>query len=47
MASKKHFTAAEAKQIGEALGINWSKFDKVIVATSERIAKALSEKFSL
>ena len=27
MTSKKHFTAAEAKQIGEALGIDWSKFD--------------------
>jgi hypothetical protein len=24
--SKKHFTIAEAKQIGEALGIDWSKF---------------------
>jgi hypothetical protein len=27
MTTKKHFTAAEAKQIGEALGIHWSKFD--------------------
>ena len=27
MTTKKHFTAAEAKQIGEALGIDWSKFD--------------------
>jgi hypothetical protein len=27
MTSKKHFTAAEAKQIGEALGIDWTKFD--------------------
>ena len=27
MTSKKHFTAKEAKQIGEALGIDWSKFD--------------------
>jgi len=27
MTGKKHFTAAEAKQIGEALGIDWSKFD--------------------
>ena len=27
MTSKKHFTAEEAKQIGEALGIDWSKFD--------------------
>jgi len=27
MASKKHFTTKEAKQIGEALGIDWSKFD--------------------
>jgi len=27
MTSRKHFTAAEAKQIGEALGIDWSKFD--------------------
>ncbi|MFC1903358.1 DUF5661 family protein [Chloroflexota bacterium] len=25
--SKKHFTAEEAKKIGESLGINWSKFD--------------------
>jgi len=27
MTSKKHFTTGEAKQIGEALGIDWSKFD--------------------
>ena len=27
MTSKKHFTADEAKQIGEKLGIDWSKFD--------------------
>ena len=27
MASKKHFTSEEAKRIGEALGIDWSKFD--------------------
>ena len=27
MTSKKHFTNEEAKQIGEALGIDWSKFD--------------------
>jgi hypothetical protein len=27
MSSKKHFTAKEAKQIGEKLGINWDKFD--------------------
>jgi len=27
MTSKKHFTAEEAKRIGESLGINWSKFD--------------------
>ncbi len=27
MTTKKHFTAAEAEQIGEALGIDWSKFD--------------------
>lgn len=27
MTTKKHFTAAEAKKIGEALGIDWSKFD--------------------
>ena len=27
MTSKKHFTAEEAKQIGEKLGIDWSKFD--------------------
>jgi hypothetical protein len=25
--SKKHFTVEEAKQIGEELGIDWSKFD--------------------
>jgi len=27
MTSKKHFTTEEARQIGEALGIDWSKFD--------------------
>ena len=27
MTSKKHFTAGKAKQIGETLGIDWSKFD--------------------
>ena len=27
MTSKKHFTTEEAKLIGEALGIDWSKFD--------------------
>jgi len=27
MTSKKHFTTEEAKSIGEALGIDWSKFD--------------------
>ena len=27
MTSKKHFTAEEARKIGEALGINWGKFD--------------------
>ncbi|MFC1938897.1 DUF5661 family protein [Chloroflexota bacterium] len=27
MTSKKRFTTEEAKQIGEKLGINWSKFD--------------------
>ena len=27
MTSKKHFTAAEAKQIGESLGIDWRKYD--------------------
>lgn len=27
MISKKHFTPDEAKKIGEALGIDWSKFD--------------------
>ena len=27
MTSKKHFTNEEAKQIGEALGIEWSRFD--------------------
>lgn len=27
MESKKYFTAEEAEQIGEALGIDWSEFD--------------------
>ena len=27
MTSKKHFTTQEAKEIGERLGIDWSKFD--------------------
>ena len=27
MTGKKQFTEAEAKQIGEALGIDWSRFD--------------------
>ncbi len=27
MTVKKHFTAEEAKKIGEQLGIDWSKFD--------------------
>ena len=27
MENKKHFTAEEAKKIGEELGIDWSKFD--------------------
>ena len=27
MAGKKHFTAAEAKKIGEILGIDWSHYD--------------------
>jgi len=27
MTAKKHFTAEEAKVIGEQLGIDWSKFD--------------------
>ncbi|MFC1900519.1 DUF5661 family protein [Chloroflexota bacterium] len=27
MTAKKHFTTEEAKQIGEALGIDWSQFD--------------------
>ena len=27
MTSKKHFTAEEAKLIGESLGIDWTKFD--------------------
>ena len=27
MESKKHFTSKEAKRIGEALGIDWTKFD--------------------
>lgn len=27
MESKKHFTLEEAKEIGEKLGIDWTKFD--------------------
>ena len=27
MTVKKHFTTEEARQIGESLGIDWSKFD--------------------
>ena len=27
MTGEKHFTASEARQIGETLGIDWSKFD--------------------
>lgn len=27
MTSRKHFTAEEAKRIGESLSIDWSKFD--------------------
>ena len=27
MANRKHFTAEEAGEISEALGINWSQFD--------------------
>jgi hypothetical protein len=27
MSTKKRFTSQEAKQIGDALGIDWSKFD--------------------
>lgn len=27
MTAKKHFTADEAKAIGEKLGLDWSKFD--------------------
>lgn len=27
MTAKKHFSAEEAKKIGELLGIDWSKFD--------------------
>jgi hypothetical protein len=27
MTSKKHFTAKEAKKVGEALGIDWSEYD--------------------
>ena len=27
MTSEKHFTTEEAKRIGEALGIDWSKFN--------------------
>ena len=27
MSTKKHFTAEVAKEVGESLGIDWSKFD--------------------
>jgi len=27
MAEKKHFTAEQAKKIGEMLGLDWSRFD--------------------
>ena len=27
MEGKKHFTAKEAKRVGEALGIDWTEFD--------------------
>jgi len=27
MTAKKHFTTEEARKIGEALGIDWTKFD--------------------
>jgi len=27
MTAKKHFTTSEAKQIGEKLGVGWSRFD--------------------
>ena len=27
MTTKKHFTAEQAKEIGEKLGIDWSKYD--------------------
>lgn len=27
MTTKRHFTAAEAQQIGQTLGIDWSRFD--------------------
>lgn len=27
MTGKKHFTARETRQIGEALGIDWSRYD--------------------
>lgn len=27
MSAKKHFTAEEAKTIGEKIGVDWSKFD--------------------
>ncbi|MDD3420890.1 MAG: hypothetical protein PHS47_01130, partial [Methanocellales archaeon] len=27
MESEKHFTAKEAKRVGEALGIDWTEFD--------------------
>jgi hypothetical protein len=27
MSNKKHFTIEDAKRIGEAIGVDWSKFD--------------------
>jgi hypothetical protein len=27
MSTKKHFTAAQAREIGEKLGIDWTRFD--------------------
>lgn len=27
MSAKKHFTAAQAREIGEKLGIDWTRFD--------------------
>jgi len=36
MTGKKHFTTEEAKRIGEALGIDWSKFNNAGVSGMKR-----------